>query len=163
MTWLTYDSDSQREAFRYSTLDGQPLFDIIFCNQTVQVMDISAGGISFKNKSFKVGQVDRILLPIPLFLSPTPGKVSSHPGSSFSEPVNTAASEKKSTASDENSPRSQPMEQILGLTLNIRIIQISKNDICHAIFEGITDEAADILHQFVLERQKQDIRNRRIV
>ena len=124
-------------------------------------MDISAGGLSFKNRKFKVGQVDRVLLPIPLFFPKNPRRVLFH-SDNPAEPKSATASEKSNTVSDA-SPRSQPMEQKRGLELNIRIIQISDKDICHAIFEEMTDDAADILHQFVLERQKQDIRNQRIL
>ncbi|SLM32688.1 Conserved hypothetical protein [Desulfamplus magnetovallimortis] len=42
-----------------------------------------------------------------------------------------------------------------------KIIDIDNNNICHAIFEDLSNEDADILHQYILEKQKQDIRKKK--
>lgn len=115
MTWIEYDTDSRREAFRYTSLDGQPIFMMEFSGKSVSVLDISAGGLSFNGAGFKVGQIDRVILPI------------------------------------------QPV-----LALDLKVVQIDENDVCHALFESITEAEGDILHRFVLERQKQDLRNGKI-
>ena len=52
-------SDTKRRAFRFSPVTGK-LLDVVFMGKKVRLIDISAGGISFKNKGFKKNDVDVI-------------------------------------------------------------------------------------------------------
>ena len=40
----------------------------------------------------------------------------------------------------------------------MKIVYIDNENICHAIFEDLSREQSDTLHQYILEKQKQDIR-----
>jgi hypothetical protein len=65
-------SQDQRDCFRYDFQPGQG-FEIEFKNETVEVVNISAGGIAFENICFKPFDVDSISfrLDIPNFTGPT--------------------------------------------------------------------------------------------
>lgn len=53
------NSDSRREAFRFTPFDGE-LFHVVFLGKKLRILDISAGGVSFENKGFKVNDADII-------------------------------------------------------------------------------------------------------
>jgi len=42
----------------------------------------------------------------------------------------------------------------------VRILNITKNDVCHCIFENLTIEEYEIIHKYVLEMQKIDLKNK---
>ncbi|WDP86651.1 MAG: PilZ domain-containing protein [Desulfobacter sp.] len=46
------------------------------------------------------------------------------------------------------------------LNVQIRILHISANQICHCIFENCTVQEYEVIHKFVLEMQKQDLKKR---
>jgi len=73
-------------------------------------MDISAGGLAFKNIDCRVGDVYRIDLQMP-------GSVEM-------------------------------------ITVDLTILSIDGRDICHCQFKNLTEEQEEVIHQYVLERQK---------
>ena len=66
------DSDDQRESYRYEFEEGQG-FEMIFQGKTVTVLNISAGGLAFKNSGFKQFDTDfvKFTLDIPNFTGNT--------------------------------------------------------------------------------------------
>ncbi len=49
---FSYASNDKRESFRYEFKDGNG-FDIEFRGRIIRVINVSAGGIAFKNKNFE--------------------------------------------------------------------------------------------------------------
>lgn len=117
--WIEHDSSSRRETFRYAPTDGSPLSEMTFLKKKVQVMDISAGGLSFRNIDFSENDTDRFTLDV------------------------------KGLYYRSGDSRDK---------ITLKIVHIDSSNICHAIFQDISTAQADILHQFILEKQKQDIR-----
>ena len=66
---LDHPSDNQRDAFRYAFRPDQQ-FSIRFKNKQVTVLNISAGGLAFKNQGFSPYDSDYVhfQLEIPNFL-----------------------------------------------------------------------------------------------
>jgi len=61
---------------------------------------------------------------------------------------------------------SGPVELVLNnsvhpMPLTIKIIMIDSKDVCHCCFEKITEEQKEILHHYVLMKQKAAIRERK--
>lgn len=114
------EEQEQREAFRY-VFQGERSLPMVFKDKQVQVLDISAGGLAFKNRGFAQYEADRITLclDIPHFT----GKPS--------------------------------------FSAQLRILTITKNGTCHCIFENCTIEEYEIIHKYVLEMQKTDIKKMR--
>lgn len=110
------DSTDQRESFRYHFKDGQG-FQVEFNGKKVWVLNISAGGISFKNKGFEQFDFDqvKISLDIPDFIGDT----------TFSA--------------------------------GVRILRVDEQGICHCIFEQCSLEQHELIHKYVLEKQKNDL------
>ena len=58
---LIHETPDKREAFRYLFVrPGPPV--IVFCGRPVELIDISAGGVSFNDQGFTPGDSDRITL-----------------------------------------------------------------------------------------------------
>ncbi|MDY0220785.1 MAG: PilZ domain-containing protein [Desulfobacterium sp.] len=55
------ESQDQRDAFRYTFTSSHTL-GMRFCNKDVELIDISAGGLSFKDNGFNQGDRDRVSL-----------------------------------------------------------------------------------------------------
>ncbi|ACN15953.1 hypothetical protein HRM2_28650 [Desulforapulum autotrophicum HRM2] len=58
---LIHETPDKRDTFRYTFALPRPPV-IQFLNTTVELIDISAGGVSFKNHGFNPGDRDRITL-----------------------------------------------------------------------------------------------------
>ncbi|OGR28668.1 MAG: hypothetical protein A2277_18585 [Desulfobacterales bacterium RIFOXYA12_FULL_46_15] len=56
---IRHETEELRQTYRYHFKEGQG-FSILFKGKTVKVLDISAGGMSFKNQGFKPYDVDAI-------------------------------------------------------------------------------------------------------
>ena len=67
--FVHYDSDELRNAFRYHFKEGWG-FAIRFKGKDITILDISAGGLSFKNQGFQPYDVDtiRLTLDIPNYI-----------------------------------------------------------------------------------------------
>jgi len=115
----TRDSENQREAFRYA-FEEKERISVRFLGETVWVLDISAGGISFFNKGFSKYDADRIHLDL---------DIPNYRGST-------------------------------AFSALVRILFISRDQVCHCIFENCTIEQYEMLHKYVLELQKKKLRNR---
>jgi hypothetical protein len=65
---ISHESEDQRSAYRYQFRENQG-FEIKFQGKTVRVLDISAGGMAFKNNGFKLLDFDfiKFTLDIPNF------------------------------------------------------------------------------------------------
>ncbi|MFH2091182.1 MAG: hypothetical protein ABIJ31_02360 [Pseudomonadota bacterium] len=65
---IIHDSEDKRESFRYQFKDGQRI-QIRFLEKTVRVLNISAGGMAFKNDGFLQFDFDfiKFTLDIPNF------------------------------------------------------------------------------------------------
>ncbi len=44
------------------------------------------------------------------------------------------------------------------IKLEMQIIKIDENNICHGIFENCSEEKKEIIHKYILEKQKERIR-----
>lgn len=91
---------------------------IRFCNKDVELFDISAGGLSFKDDGFAKGDRDRISLLL----------------------------------SDEEHPFEYH------LFIEIQILSIDAEKICHCTFEDPEKEQTEAIHRFLLIKQKKDRR-----
>ncbi len=111
-------SDTKRRAFRFTPGAGKFL-DIFFMGKKVRILNISAGGISFKNKGFKENDADVIEIDM-----------------------------------GDCARKHNPV-----ISLRTRILSIDENDICHTEFDALSDDEEDILHCFVYELQKEQLRN----
>ncbi len=40
----------------------------------------------------------------------------------------------------------------------VRILHLTRNDICHCIFENCSVDEYEVIHKYVLEMQKQDLK-----
>lgn len=108
--------EDQRSAFRYVFKKGRQL-SMTFKNNTVQILDLSAGGMAFTNMEFEKYDLDRVSLKLDI-------------PNYFKDPI---------------------------LTADVRILSITKSNICHCIFENCTLEEYEMIHKYVLEMQKQDM------
>lgn len=109
--------EEQREAFRYVFREDQHL-PMEFKQTPVKVLDISAGGMAFRNKGFVQYDVDQIIVFLNLPNYTGNGK----------------------------------------FTAQLRILNINTKGICHCIFENCTIEEYEMIHRYVLEMQKMDLK-----
>ena len=110
------ETQDQREAFRY-VFKVHNRIPLVFRGTPVEVIDISAGGMAFKNAGFKQYDADRVTLDL---------KIPNFPGTSR-------------------------------FTATLRILNITKNNVCNCIFEDCTIQTYELIHKYVLEMQKQDL------
>ena len=115
---ISCDND-QRESFRY-VFDREKQLSGSFKGRRVQILNISAGGIAFKNQGFKKYDADTMSLDLTM-------------------------------------PNYNKNPQF---TAQIRILHLTANEICHCIFENCTVEDYEIVHKYVLEMQKQELRKK---
>ena len=110
------EAEEKRKYFRYNFKDGKGIL-IRFKEKNIRILNISAGGMAFKNQGFSQFDFDFIKfeLDIPGFTG---------------DPTFFAG---------------------------LRILKISKNDICHCIFEQCSLEQHELIHKYVLEMQKHDL------
>ncbi len=123
--FIEHDNESRREAYRYIRKDGATLYEMNFLNKLVEVIDISAGGLSFRNMGFKKNDTDRVLIYLKGF--------------------HYRIGDRKANS----------------MKVIIKIVHIDSQNFCHAIFQDLTTDQSDILHQYIFEKQKQDIRRKR--
>ncbi|MCP3940238.1 MAG: PilZ domain-containing protein [Desulfobacteraceae bacterium] len=114
------EQESLREAFRY-TFKGGRVFLMEFKQKPVEVLDISAGGMAFKNNGFKQYDVDQVnlLLDIPNYIGNTK------------------------------------------FSAQLRILNITDESICQCIFENCPVEKYELIHKYVLEMQKTEIKTKK--
>ncbi|MBI9092135.1 MAG: PilZ domain-containing protein [Desulfobacterium sp.] len=60
---IIHETENKREAFRYNPTPPDAL-TIHFMGKSMDLLDISAGGVSFKNQGFAKGERDRITLAL---------------------------------------------------------------------------------------------------
>ena len=60
---IIYETDNKREAFRYNPTPPNTLA-IDFLGKSIDLIDISAGGVSFKDRGFAKGEGDKISLDL---------------------------------------------------------------------------------------------------
>ncbi|MCK5096735.1 MAG: PilZ domain-containing protein [Desulfobacteraceae bacterium] len=51
----------------------------------------------------------------------------------------------------------------VSIKLEMQIIRIDENNICHAIFTNCSEENKEIIHKYILEKQKEKIRGNKII
>ncbi len=115
---FTHESSDKRNTYRYQFKENQKL-EIQFQGKTVRLIDISAGGMAFKNNGFKPLDFDfiKFRLDIPDF---------NRDNTFFA---------------------------------GLRIINIDETDICHCLFEQCSLDQHELIHKYVLEMQKIELRN----
>ncbi len=110
------EKEEQRDAFRY-IFKGDTL-SMDFKKKSVKLLNISAGGMAFKDNGFTQYDVDQItlVLDIPNYMGDTK------------------------------------------FSARLRILNITGNGICNCIFENCVIEEYELIHKYVLEMQKNEIR-----
>lgn len=111
------NSSNQRDAFRYQSENSNSI-ELKFMGKKVNLLDISAGGVSFQNADFSVNESDLVDLDL------------NFPG----------------------------MKRVPVLSFEIKIISIDKKNICHSIFEKISIDEEEILHEYILKQQKKKLK-----
>ena len=114
---LIETDDEVRGAFRVQPLPKQPI-PFLFMGKKIEVMDISAGGISFKNDNFPEGKIENVKFKLP------------------------------------GSP--------IVIETQLEIVRIiNDKNICCSQFVDLRPEEEDQIAQYVLERQKHDLRKQK--
>ena len=108
--------EQSRGAFRIAPDPNEPIVLKVGGGTEVNVLDISSGGLSFKNVNFKVDTLY---------------------DANFSLPNGVAIKTK------------------------IKILRITDNQVCPAVFIDLNPEWEDEIHRYVLIRQKEDLKNRK--
>ena len=106
---FTYRTADRRAFFRVPPSEDEPI-SLRFGEKEVRVADIGAGGLSFKNDDFRIGESAPVSFDLP-----------------------------------GNYPN---------ISVDLKIIEIDQNNICHCSFEGIEEDAVEEIHQYALTRQK---------
>ena len=109
--------DNHRDSFRY-VFPKESGPELVFKGQSVEVVNISAGGLAFLNNGFQQYDRDRITLSLEV------------PSQNYRAKF----------------------------TAGLRILTITQGRICHCIFENCNTEDYEIIHKYVLELQKQDLK-----
>ncbi|MCP4117640.1 MAG: PilZ domain-containing protein [Desulfobacteraceae bacterium] len=60
---IIYETDNKREAFRYTPAPPDTM-TIDFLDKSIDLIDISAGGVSFRDQGFAKGEQDKISLDL---------------------------------------------------------------------------------------------------
>jgi hypothetical protein len=107
---------SRRGFFRYK-FSGSHNLEIRFLNKDVELVDMSAGGLSFRDNGFAKGDRDKISLPL--------------------------------------RDKDRPFEYLL--YIEIEILSIDAEEICHCTFENPEKEQTEAIHRFLLIKQKKDL------
>ena len=113
---FTYESCNFRSSFRVYPSYDEPI-SMIINNRNVEVVDIGAGGISFTNAGYKLGDVLPSLITLPF--------------------------------------------KDLQVETEISIVRISDEGTAHCAFKGISKEDSEYIHKYMLEKQKQELREKR--
>ncbi len=119
--FLDFQSSNQRNAFRYKHGEKNGP-EIVFPGKKLQLLDISASGVSFKAENFFAGTIEDVQL-------------------------------------DLNDSETQKMPV---LSLKIKILsKDNETGVCHCCFENITEEQEELIHQYVLNKQKAAIKKKK--
>lgn len=108
--------EQSRGAFRVAPDPLEPI-TLKIAGVEAHVVDISSGGLSFKNANFKVDAPYDI---------------------SFSLPHSSAV-----------------------IKVKIKILRITDSQLCPAVFIDLPPELEDEIHRYVLNRQKEELKNRK--
>lgn len=106
-----------RGAFRVQPSSTNPV-DFNLEGHEHTVVDISSGGLSFKNIDFSVGDIFPVDFNLPYGI----GRIET----------------------------------------SIEILKVDKNDFCRCRFGDLTDEQEDVIHRYVLIRQKEQLEEKKI-
>lgn len=117
---ILLDASNHREAFRYEFKPHDTL-SIQFLDRTVQLVNISAGGIAFMNSGFIKNQADLVEFDL---------DIPNYPGNS-------------------------------DIVTKIRILDIDDHNICHCVFEDCSAIQQEIIHKYLLEMQKIELKTRK--
>ncbi|GBC64161.1 membrane protein [Desulfonema ishimotonii] len=111
------ETDNRREAYRY-VFSKRQRPSIFFKGRPVNLLNISAGGLAFKNNQFTLEDHDLIELDLDIseFGKDTP------------------------------------------IAVRIRISRINDQGICQCRFEGLNSNQEELIHKYVLELQKKDLK-----
>tara|TARA_B100001964_G_C14193854_1_gene582375 strand:- start:128 stop:499 length:372 start_codon:yes stop_codon:yes gene_type:complete len=110
---FTYETNSRRNSFRTCPSEDEPII-LKIGEKEVDVNDIGAKGLSFKNNNFKAGG---------------------------SHPVKFKL----------------PGRRGVVISVVLKIIRISDQNICHCLFINMQEDAEEAIHQYVLAKQKEDL------
>ena len=113
---FSFESNDRRSFYRASPLANAPIV-FEFGGKKVQVVNISAGGLAFKNKGFKSGDTQTIALLLP--------------------------------------------RQNVTLAPILKINAIDDQNVCHCQFREIGEDEIELIHQYVLKRQKAVIQSKK--
>jgi hypothetical protein len=113
---FSFESNDRRSSYRASPLANAPIV-FEFGGEEVQVINISAGGLAFKNKGFKSGDTQTIALLLP--------------------------------------------RQNVTLAPILKIKTIDDHNVCHCQFREIGEDEVELIHQYVLKRQKEVIQSKK--
>ncbi len=119
--FLDFPSSNQRHAFRYRHGEKKGP-EIVFLGKKLQLLDISASGVSFKAENFVAGDIDDVQLDL-----------------------------------NDSETRKLPV-----LSLRIKILsKDSETGVCHCCFKHNTEEQKEVIHQYILDKQKAAIQKRK--
>lgn len=103
--------EEARQAYRVAPDPENPLF-LNLAGQSLEILEISSGGLAFKNQGFKAEDTFKVD-----FILPTGGAINTH----------------------------------------IKILRIDEEGICRCNFVNLDMKSEDVLHRYVLVRQKDDL------
>ncbi len=109
---FTFQTADRRAFFRVSPSADEPI-SFRFGEKEIRVIDIGAGGLSFKNEDFRIGDSAPVDFDLP--------------------------------------------GRDMSISVDLRIVEIDRNNTCHCSFEGIDEDAVEEIHQYALLRQKSII------
>lgn len=112
---FSFESNDRRLSYRVAPSANAPIV-FEFGGEKVQVVNIGAGGLAFKNKGFKSGDTQTIELLLPY--------------------------------------------QNVTLALILEINTIDDQNVCHCNFSAIGEDEVELIHQYVLKRQKEIIQSK---
>ncbi len=103
--------EEARQAYRVAPDPENPLF-LNLAGQSLEILEISSGGLAFKNQGFKAEDTFKVD-----FVLPTGGAINTR----------------------------------------IKILRIDEEGICRCNFVNLDMKSEDVLHRYVLVRQKDDL------
>jgi len=113
---FTYESCNFRSSYRVYPSEDNPIYMIVD-GAEVEVVDIGAGGISFVNSNYKLGEVLSALITLPI--------------------------------------------RDIQVEAEINIVRISDEGTAHCAFKKINSEDSELIHKYMLQKQKQELRDKR--
>lgn len=114
---IEYESPNRRASYRYHVNEPVPVV-FRFGHQRVALIELSAGGLSFKKEGYYIGESH----PIEIIL---PGK------------------------------------RMTKITAVLEVVAIVNKSECHCSFTKIEEEVVESIHKYILEKQKDALRNQK--